>query len=137
MSNVIKLNSEKKTEVVEQPTSVKDFINDEKCKAIALESAQQIKNLCGDGWFDIIDIVNKFGIGMADGIQKLEALKLFGFIHERMLDGKEKQYKVVLTVGHRLVLVQQDIKFYEDKLVILKKQEQKLITSISKKNGVN
>lgn len=124
---------EEKNKEVEKPTSVKEFINDEQAIAVARQSADSIKSTCGDGWFDIFEIVNKFGIGLSDALQKMEALKLFGFIHERMPDGKEKQYKVVLSDSHRLVLVKQDIDFYEKKIVILKKQEKKLTEKIAGK----
>jgi hypothetical protein len=134
MAKAIKLDFTKKEEPIEAPTSVKDFINDPKCIAVALESAQTIKSTCGDKWFDIFDIMAKFGIGLSDALQKLDALKLFGFIHERLKANKDKEYKVCLSDKQRLVLTQQDIKFYEEKLAILKKTEKKLQDKIAKVN---
>lgn len=135
MTKVVDINSGvKKDELPEDVTSVTDFINDEKCIAVALESTQQIQKLCGSKWFDAVEVVNKFGIGLSDAIQKLQALKLFGFIYERTLDGKVKEYKVCLTDKHRLVLIQKDIKFYEDKVKILKKAEEKMRTKIANVN---
>lgn len=120
----------KDAEKQEVPTTVKDFINDPKAKQVALASAQTIVHLCGKKWFIASNVSAKFRIGLHDAIQKLEALKLFGFIHERIENGKEKEYKVTLTEQHRYDLLMIDIKFYEQKIAIIKKEAEKLKAKI-------
>ena len=119
--------------MVEQPTSVKNFINDEKCKQTALESAQQIINLMGKDWFTVINLCQVMqGVGLAEMIVKLDALKLFGFIYEKTVEGKENEYKVTLTDGHRLKLLIMDVEFYITKLKIINKEIARLKEKIKK-----
>lgn len=111
---------------VEQPTTVKDFVNDPKCIAIALESSRQLQNIISKNWFTALQVRDRFQIGFEEAIQKLEALKLFGFIYERQQDNKDKEYKVILNNQQRLNLVEGDITFYLQKVEILKKEVIKL-----------
>lgn len=126
------MSGDKKEESLDSKVSVEDFINDPKAQAVALSSAQTIVDNCGSKWFDIFSVTTKFNIGLAEAIMKLEALKLFGFIHEKMEPGKEKLYKVTLSNASKLKLFENDIKFYQKKIELIKMEIGRIKDKISK-----
>ncbi len=118
---------------IESPVSIKSFINDPKAQEVALTSAKQIIQLMGVNWFTAIDLCSVMqGIGLSEMIQKLDALKLFGFIYEKTIEGKENKYKVTLSNNHRLKLLEMDIVFYKDKIKMLEREVEKVKNKIAK-----
>lgn len=110
----------------EIPLSVKQAKEDEILKEAALQAAQDIHKVMGDKWFTVSQLRVPLKLGFHDTTQKLNALKLFNVIHEKERDGAEIEYKVVFNDAQKKKLIENDIKFYEQKIVILKKEVAKL-----------
>lgn len=114
--------------------SLEDAVKDPKFQAMALASANQIFESVSKNWFTAFELSNKLRIGFSDGLKKLESLKLFGLIHERerrKSGNFELEYKVVFKNSQKALLIEKDIEFYKNKVVILEKQLEQVKKVIS------
>lgn len=121
---------------IEMPSTLKETVSDEQLQKTALNSAQQLFELVSKNWFTAFDVRNKLHIDLNEVIEKLNALKLFGVIYEKIVAG-EKRYKVTLTDKQRKELIDDDIDFYTKKVEILKNQSKKLEEKINLSNKSN
>lgn len=116
---------------VELPEKIEEAVTDEHLRKTALESANQLYEFVSKNWFTPFDVFQKLKVlSLDECIAKLNALKLFGVVYERIING-EKKYKVTLNDVQRLELLDNDIQFYTTKVEILKKERIKLEEKIS------
>jgi len=130
------MNIVKEQEDISEEEKIQIFLSDSKNKEMALESANVIKNGLGElgnNWFKAMDVRNHLKMDLNEVFTSLQLLILFGFCYSRFDAQKEQEYIIIFSDEERLIIVNQDIAFYNEKIINLKKEAAKLKSQIKVK----
>ena len=133
------MNIVKEEKELSEEEKVKIFLEDQKNKEMALDSANVIKNGLGElgnNWFKAMDVRNHLKMDLNEVLTSLQLLILFGFCYSRFDKQGEQEFIIIFSDEERLVIVQNEITFYNEKMMEFKKEVAKLKAQIKVKQKV-
>ena len=133
------MNIVKKEPELSEEEKIQIFLADPKNKEMALDSANVIKNGLGElgnNWFRAMDVRNHLKINLDEVLTSLQLLILFGFCYSRFNKQGEQEFIIIFSDEERLIIVQNEITFYNEIMMRLKKEASKLKAQIKVKQKV-